>query len=192
MGANLVVRDRGLTRILETARAQAGTSYVMVGILGGDDRGGLHVPGADLTVAEIAVVNEFGTQDGRIPARSFVRITYDRMRPELEAIAFKLVWQITDGKMSVEQALNILGAKLASAIHHTVTDGSGVPPPNAPSTLRRKEAAGEWNERGEAQAAGWGVRPLVDTGRMLNSIGWGVFTPRAGRRPIEHVEPMAK
>lgn len=193
MSAKVIDKDHGFARIMATMQEQAGTAYVKCGILGaGDDtRGGLHIPGEKLTVAEYAVVNEFGTIDGKIPARSFVRSTYDRMRPELESDSAKLAGKVIDGRLTTEQALNVLGAKLASGMHSTITDGAGVPPPNAPSVMARKIKAGQWNKGGLAQAAGWGVRPLVNTGRLLNSISWGVFTSRAGRRPVQYVEPAA-
>ncbi len=189
MGAKLRDTDRGWRGITENVKAQGGSGYVRIGIFGDDERGGLHVPGADLTVGEIAVVQEYGTVDGRIPARSFVRSTYDEMQPQLLADGEKLSLKVLDGRMPAETALGILGAKLAAGMKNKITQGSGVPPPNAPSTMARKIAKGKWNKAGSAQAAGWGPRPLVDTGRMVNAIGFGVFTSRAGRKPIQYVDP---
>lgn len=169
--------DKGWREMLRAAQALAGGAYVKVGILGDDERGGLHKTdpttgkASPLTVAEIAVVNEFGTEDGHVPQRSFVRSTFDRMREELERDAAKLIVQVVlDRKMTVEAALSILGLKLATGIRSTIVDGSGVPPPNAPSTARAK-ARGTGKAREKAIA---GARPLVDTGAMLAAISYGV------------------
>lgn len=178
----LVDRDRGWTAMLDAAQELARGAHAKVGILGNTDRGGLHQvdpatgKAADLTVAEIGVVNEFGTADKRIPARPFVRPTFDRLREELTQDAGKLLVKVVlDRTMTAEQALNILGLKLASAIRSYIVDGSGVPPPNAPSTLARKLARGEWN----AGHAKMGPRTLVDTGRMLSAIAWAVVVDGA-------------
>lgn len=180
-GTNRVIdRDLGWQDLLARARALAGGAYSKVGILADSSRGGLHQVGPDgkaapLTVAEIAVVQEFGTEDGRTPSRSFVRSTFDEQRGALAADARKLlVAVVLDGKMSVDRALNILGLKLASMIREKIITGAGVPPPNAPSTLRRKLAKGAWNRKGKAPQRGQGPRPLVDFARMLGAIAWAV------------------
>lgn len=178
MTAKVIDRDLGAEAFFRSMRELKG-AYAKVGILSDDARGGLHQrkpdgTAEDLTIAEIAVVNEFGTEDGHIPARSFVRSTYDKMRERLTADAAKLAGSIVDGKMDLTRALNILGAELATGIRAAVTQGAGIPPPNAPSTLARKEAKGAWNSRGAAQAQGLGPRPLVDTGAMVNAVTWAV------------------
>lgn len=180
-GKNQVVdRDRGWRDLLGRVQALTGGAYAKVGILADSERGGLHQQGPDgkaapLTVAEIAAVHEFGTVDGRIPSRSFVRSTFDEQREALAADARKLVIAVVlDGRMTADRALNILGLKLASMIRAKITMGAGVPPPNAPSTRRRKLAKGGWNRKGKAQTRGQGPRPLVDTGRMLGAIAWAV------------------
>ena len=176
----VVDRDRGFRSLIARARILAGGAYAKVGVLADSSRGGLHVVGPDgkaapLTVAEIAAVQEFGTVDGRIPSRSFVRSTFDEQRAALEASSRRLIVAVVlDGTMGVEQALGILGLQLASKIREKITDGAGVPPPNAPSTLRRKLAKGAWNRNGQAQQNGQGPRPLVDTARMLGAIAWAV------------------
>lgn len=173
-------RDRGWRDLLRRAQALQGKAWVKVGILADSDRGGLHQQGPDgksspLTVAEIAVVNEFGTEDGKIPARSFLRSSFDESQDELTALSAKLIAAVVlDGKMDAIRALNLLGMKFASIVRNKVVGGDQVPPPNAPSTTRRKEAKGKWNKRGKAQAAGAGVRTLVDTGRMVGAIAWAV------------------
>jgi hypothetical protein len=165
---HVIDRDLGWRKILEAARAAAGSSYAKVGVLADDEKGGLHRDGAKLSVAEIAVVLEYGTEDGHIPARSFVRATIDLLRDELIATSARLLVQVVlDRSMSVERALNILGLRGVTAIKQRITSGDGIPPPNAPSTIRAKGSS----------------RPLVDTGLLLSAITWAVITPRSARKP---------
>lgn len=188
---------------------------------------------SDLTVAEIAAVLHFGTKDGHIPPRPFLAMTFDAKREELVALGSDLLFGVLIGKLSLERALNVLGAVLANATKATVT--AGVPPPNAPSTAlgkamkgrtkslfavktrKTKEtsakrstadlrglgdafaaigatAAARGSDRGIGVALGIrkqgiraarnlgdafaqigaiaSVKPLIDTGRMLNAITW--------------------
>lgn len=179
MKSAVVDKDLGWKATLEVARALAGGSYVKVGILADDARGGLHhkkPSGAaeDLTIAEIAVVNEFGTEDGHVPARPAHRMAYDTLRPELERMAAELLDRVVfRHNMTVEAALNILGMKLATGIRNTITQGAGVPPPNAPSTVRAKVPKSSTGAKRRKAIAG--ARALVDTGAMLNAISWAVF-----------------
>jgi len=178
MRSKVVDKDRGFKATMAAARQLAEGAYAKVGILGNDSRGGLHHTDPDtglaspLTIAETAVVNEFGTDDGFIPARPAHRSTFDNMRPELERAAAKLLDVVVhQHRMTVEAALNILGAKLATGIRNTITQGPGVPPPNAPYTAQRK-ARGKGAKRAKAIAQ---ARPLVDTGATVNAITWAVF-----------------
>lgn len=187
MSFKVVDKDHGWKRMFQMARSLAGGAYAKVGILDDDKGGAQHGEGGDLTVAQIAVVNEFGTEDGKIPARSFVRATFDEQSANLQIMAHALLIQCFFGtnNMTVERALNILGAQLAAEIKKKVTTGAGVPPPNAPSTALRKASKGktkkimgkEAKTLGDAMAQAGAlasVRTLVDTGRMINAVTWAV------------------
>lgn len=141
--SRVVDKDMGWKGIVKAAATLAIGAYVKVGILGGDDHGGLHQTdpktgkAAKLTIAEIAVVNEFGTEDGSIPPRPAHRITFDRMHKELSEDAGKLLGRIVfDRTITVEDALNVLGLKLATGIKNTITQSPlpGIGPGNAPIT----------------------------------------------------------
>lgn len=153
MSTELVVKDRGLLDLLKRAK-EIRDSYVKVGVLAGDEKGDERPPGSPLTVAEIAVVNEYGTEDGHIPARPFVRSTFDAKHDEMAELGKKLIESVLDGKVTTKKALDIMGLKLATEVKKTITEGAGVPPPNAPATIRAKGSD----------------RPLVDEGRLLNAI----------------------
>lgn len=151
------VKDKGWLEFFKNVH-EIRNARVRVGVLADTDKGGLHVEGGDLTVAEIAAVQEFGTEDDRVPERSFVRSTFDEKREELTKLGSDLMGEVLDGKMKVPRALGLLGAKAAAEMKKKITMGEGVPPPNAPSTIAAKDSD----------------RPLVDTGRMLNAITWSV------------------
>lgn len=151
--------DHGWKGILSAAMAMARDAHVKVGILGDSDRGGMHVEGSPLTVAEVAIVNEFGTADGHTPSRPAHRMTFDRRREEIgREAAHALTAVVIDRKITVHQALTAMGLKHATEVRKTITEGAGVPPPNAPSTVQAKGSS----------------RPLVDTGVTVNVISYAV------------------
>ncbi len=69
------------------------------------------------------------------------------------------------GRRTVEQVFNLMGLTLSTDIKKAVTSGTPIPPPNAPSTARRKR-------RGKAGI----IRTLIDTGRMVASVSWAYVT----------------
>jgi hypothetical protein len=158
----VIDKDHGWREMMRRAE-QIKHARVKVGVLSDEGQGGLHVPGSDLTVAEIAVVNEYGTQDKVVPARPFLRPTFDEQVEGLASMGKKLIRAVLDGKMDVEQALGIMGSKLATEVKRKITSGPGIPPPNRPAVAARKQAKG----------AG-AIRTLVDTGRMVGAITWAV------------------
>ena len=178
-GPSVVDKDLGWKEILKAAAQLSVGAYVKVGILSDDERGGLHktdpVTGQaqDLTVAEIAVVNEFGTEDGLVPARPAHRMTFDQQRETIVRTAAKLLGRVVfDRTLSVDDALNILGLQHATAIKNFITTQSGELKANAPSTARAKVPASSTGAK--RQKAIDGARPLIDTGATLAAISWGV------------------
>jgi hypothetical protein len=148
---SIIDKDHGWQALFKRVK-EIESSYIKVGVL--DD--GKSNTGGDLSIGEIAVVNEFGTEDGTIPARSFMRSTFDEKREDMVALGKKLMGAVVDGKMRIKQALDVMGLKLSTEMKKKITEGAGVPPPNAPATVAKKGSA----------------RTLVDTGRMLGSITW--------------------
>lgn len=157
--------DRGWKRLQALSKQLAANDvHVRVGVLddgkqGSADRGGI-------TNGMLAVAMEFGT--ATIPARSWIGRTFDQKRNEVQSDMARLLGHIVDGKVSVDKALNVLGAKYSAAVKNTVTQGEQIPPPNAPSTLAHKLAK---TARGSAGA----VRTLIDTGRLIGSVTWSAF-----------------
>ena len=157
--------DRGWKRLQALSKQLASNDvHVRVGVIddgkeGSADRGGF-------TNGMLAVAMEFGT--ATIPARSWIGRTFDKKRSEVQADMQRLLEHILDGKISVDKALNVLGAKYSAEVKNAVTQGEQIPPPNAPSTLARKLAK---TREGAANT----VRTLIDTGRMVGSVTWAAF-----------------
>ena len=141
---------------------------VKIGVLddgkGSEDRQGV-------TNAELAAIHELGAG---VPKRGWISSTFDRVRGAVETNAKILVGHVLDGKLDLEKALGILGAKFASDVKETVVGGEQIPPPNAPSTLARKLSKTREGSTGEP-------RTLVDTGRMLGAVSWLVEMIRGGK-----------
>ncbi len=158
-------KDKGWNRLQELAkRLAANDVHVRVGVLddgraGSEDRDGI-------TTGQLAVAMEFGTQNA--PARSWIGRTFDQKRGEVQADMQRLLGHLVDGKITVDKALNVLGAKYSAAVKNTVTQGEQIQPPNAPSTLARKLAK-------TREGAANGVRTLIDTGRMVGAVTWATF-----------------
>lgn len=162
----VVDKDKGWKRLQELSkRLAADDVHVRVGVLD-DGRAGSEVRGEGITTGQLAVAMEFGTDT--IPARSWVGLTFDRARAEVQSDMQRLLWSIVEGKITVDKALNVLGAKYSAEVKNTVTQGEQIQPPNAPSTLARKLAK-------TREGAANGVRTLIDTGRMVGAVTWATF-----------------
>lgn len=177
-GAKLEVKDTGWAEFFRTIR-EIRDAKVKVGIVGNaaQEKG----EGEEYTVAEYGAVNEFGTEDGHVPERSFIRSTFDENVEQYVDLCRDLIGQVVDRRVSLKTALGLLGARAAADVKRKIT--SNVPPPNAPSTVMQKLGArGRKTARTLGQALGQvgraaSVKTLIDTGRLLNAIGWAVAGP---------------
>ena len=98
-----------------------------------------------------------------IPERSFLRKTADVNRVKIRDAGVRLVTKaaqnLEDGTLGpdgIDQMLGKWGAFTEGLVKRTVQ--KGVPPPNAPATIRAKRSA----------------KPLIDTGQLVQSIRYGV------------------
>src|SRR5690606_1882415 len=113
-----------------------------------------------ITGAVLAGVHEFGTRDGRIPSRSYMRATIDKMRPEVARTQERMFDLLLRGKLDSRKALGLLGQKVQQAFQKAIEDG--LEPPLAESTKKRRR-----------QCAGRGiVGPLLHPGQLRSSITW--------------------
>lgn len=124
---------------------------IRVGVLSdephGDEEGAI-------TLGELAAVMEFGTEDGHIPARPFLRPVFDERREEIYSYYEKLLGRMIDGELTEKQVHDLLGARLTVYVKERIR--SSVPPPNAPSTVAKKRS----------------TTTLIDTRQLLNSVTW--------------------
>lgn len=155
-----------LQRALLLNSAAAKESHVKVGVLA--QKGGkATVPGGDISMIELAAIHEFGSPAAGIPQRSFIRSTFARQENHraLAEMAAKLTQRVIHG-MPLERALGIIGtwavARIRETIDQRLTEGPE-PQENAPSTIRKKGSD----------------LPLVDTGRLKQSLAWWVWIGRA-------------
>jgi hypothetical protein len=155
-GAKIIDKDLGWKELFKRAE-EIENGRVRVGVLSD-----AMVEGEDFTLAELAAVHEYGTEDGRIPERSFLRSTFDDKREEMVELGKTLVKDVLAGRRTTEQALGLLGAKLAAAVKARIV--GRIPPPNQPSTIARKGSD----------------KPLIDTGRLRNAVTWSVDTGKDG------------
>lgn len=179
--------------------------YVKVGVLADTSKGAR--PHGTLTTAELATVMEFGTEDGRIPARPFLRSTFDEKRDDMREIAGNCLKKILEGTMTTKVALNLMGMRLANDVKNKITMSPlpGILPANKPGYAAEKLVQGKSKKTYGLEKGSWWlgeksraydkktgadvdasqlVRTLVDTGRMLAAITWKVIIG-SGETPAE-------
>lgn len=149
------VIDHGWNKLYKELTKKTKGSYTKVGVqLGtvrkpeGEDKGGQ-------LMAEIYVALEYGTPN--IPARSTLRAAYDGNRAQLNRIIAAEKEKILAGKSTTRRSLALIGLWMEQKVKAKIR--SNVPPPNAPSTVARKQK----------KRPGL-VKTLIDTGQLHQSI----------------------
>ena len=97
-------------------------------------------------------MHEFGSKDGRIRQRSFIRSTCDAKQKQHLKLMEKLQAKYLSGKMSLKTALEVLGSVVEKNIVQRIN--RGLKPRLKPGTVKRKKSS----------------KPLIDTGRLKGSI----------------------
>lgn len=153
MSGSIVVVDHGWDDLMRAMhRAAQDEPHVKVGVVG-DGAGQSHAD-SGLTNAELAAVHEFGTIDGHIPERSFLRSTIDENAEKYHDFAKALHLKVIEGKITTTDALGLFGARVVADVKRKLQ--AGIDPPLADSTVDRKGSS----------------KPLIDTGALINSITW--------------------
>lgn len=156
MAGRVIVKDRGLTKILANMKDLDG-AQVAVGIQG-PEAGAIH-PDGEIDNVSLGVIHEFGAPGANIPERSFIRETFDIRVGEWARVARKIaekVYSTTPERPG--RALGVLGEFVVADIKKQIA--RGIPPPLAASTVIRKGSS----------------TPLIDTGILRDSITWTVRT----------------
>lgn len=137
-------------RLGKLLHKMAKAPYVAIGIL--QD----HPVSEKFTMLDLATVHEFGSKDGRIPQRSFIRSTCDAKRHEHIKLMSKLQQKYIDGKITLEQALGMLGSVVEKDMVSTIV--RGIKPPLKPATKKRKKSS----------------KPLIHHGHLKGAIKYDV------------------
>lgn len=139
-------------------------SKVKVGALTGSNAWlmGIHEYGCDIPVTPKmrAYLHHQGlhlkdsTTHIKIPERSVLRSTFDSENDRIVKQTERAICQVLDGKMSVDDMLDLYGEQFATAMKKTMRDLST--PANHPYTVEQKGSS----------------NPLINTGDLLESITW--------------------
>lgn len=146
----LKVRDNGWDRFKAQLRDLGKAPYTKVGVLGKNDTR----PADDLGNVDLAIVLHFGDSLNNIPGRPFLAMAWDRYLPQWKAILQRGSAAYLKGKLTLKQVFDLVGQRASADVRNLILRGAGVPPPNSPLTIARKGSS----------------RPLVDTGRLVQSI----------------------
>lgn len=150
-------KDLGLEDILKEMQ-RAKDSYVIIGFPDGvvtkaqtkDSRkkkGGISMAG-------IAAANEFGTDT--IPARSFMRSSFDENLPSIIRALRKEYDKISLGQSTVQKSLGLIGLYMQNLIKQKIR--AIHTPPNSPKTIAKKGSS----------------KPLIDFGQMIGAVQYKV------------------
>ncbi len=137
-------RDRGWRELRRKAAVLNGKA-VLVGVQGAKANAP-HPGSKKLTVGDVAAINEYGAEvkmpGGKvviIPERSFIRATFDEHAADISRRATLLGRAVLLTKITPDQASELLGMYIVGLMQQRIADG--VPPPNAPSTIKRKKSS---------------------------------------------------
>jgi hypothetical protein len=158
--SEVVWKDTGWSQAVQTA-TKLGTIEVRAGVVGAKAEEPNGEEGR-VTNGEAAILNEYGTDDGHIPARAPIQRTFERDGGKVQSFFAAAVSRAIAGIASPEAALRDVGDWAVSEIRKTIAQG--VPPPNAPATIARKGSS----------------HPLIDTGDMYNAVGYEIGATRTG------------
>lgn len=128
---------------------------VAIGVLG-QEGSEVYPDGDGVTIVDIATFNEFGTPT--IPARSFLRHTFDTEQGRMLALLRKLKSRMARGEIGVKKVLTYVGEYAQKHVNIAIVKGGYPFKPNAPMTIENKGSSS----------------PLIDTGRLRQSIRYEV------------------
>ena len=157
------VIDRGWKRIQKEMKEIHG-SYVKIGVIsgGGEKRYKKHKDvsgkkeGSNVDIARLAAIHEYGLPSKRIPSRPFIKQSFDKNKRKIKSKTESLLKNIYQGSKTTKGALDTLGLFHQGNTRKIFTEGSFRA--NKPSTVKEKGSS----------------RPLIDTGRLRQSIDYEV------------------
>lgn len=150
-------RDLGYGAFM-TRLAGMHSVHVLVGVDGDGTEVTVNEHGKTIAtpdLAQIAAWQEFGTEDGHVPERSFLRSTMDENRARYANLQEVAVGRMVDG-LSPRIAYGAIGLVATADVRRKIR--AGVDPANAASTIEAKGSS----------------TPLVDTGALYDAIGFQI------------------
>lgn len=133
-------------------------------IVGIPKKAAYHRRGRRIPLWYVALINEYGTADGRIPSRPAVTWAFDRFGKTWQRSLLSRAQQVLRGRITMETAISRTGERMVADIekaYHRMRS-----PRNADSTIANKRAKGSPTPR----------QPLHDTGRLAKAWRW-VWVP---------------
>lgn len=150
-------KDLGWQSMLHRMTAGTAATHVSAGVVG--EEANLVHDESGLTMGEIALLQEFGSDDGHIPSRPFLRQTFNRIsRKDIEYQMAQVSIKVMFRKIPRAVAMQEVGLWAVRKIKETIE--SGVKPDNAPYTIAQK---------------GHGLT-LRDSRALLEAIGYEIIT----------------
>lgn len=150
----VIVKDRGYIKRIMNQRALKGWK-ASVGVHGSEASRDAAEQGEPDNV-QLAVWHEFGTSNGHIPERSFLRSAFDKNQRKYERLMGMQTGLVIDGVQTPKGAVSVVAERMVADIVNGIN--RGIPPPNAPSTIEAKGSS----------------KPLIDTGQLKGSITYVV------------------
>jgi hypothetical protein len=177
--AKFTDRDRGWAQLKRVFTENKKGAAIRVGLQSADE---VQLEGRP-NMATLGTIHEFGSTDGKIPERSFIRATFDQNLTKYTKLVQLAGKAISSGQIELLVALGAIGEKFVSDIKERIREH--IAPPLAPFTIERRrqkiaglagsknqskatEATAHFEKHGELPKDA--VTPLIDTARMINSI----------------------
>lgn len=190
--------DHGWDRIVKQLDSIKDGAYVAVGVLSDSSTWAADAPA---NLADIATFNEFGAPQAHIPSRPFMRQSFDKNISAITRFQELMQNDVYLGNKTEAEALDALGVFFKGKVQGIFRSGSFKA--NAPSTIRQKNRSKikkakrtikktrSLNKRGVSLSSKQlqsflgaketvnlgGTTPLIDTGRLRQSIHYEVVFP---------------
>lgn len=141
-------------RIAEIKRKFSDAPTVLVGVpkSAGNYEDGVHT-------ATVAAVNEFGSADGRIPERSYLRSGINDSQQNIKKLYEKMMPEVISNDLDIRSIQSMVGEIAVGRIVERISEG--IDPGNAESTIKKKGSS----------------TPLIDTGHLRQSITYVLSEP---------------
>lgn len=159
MPSGIVVK-KDIWKAIRANLSLAKNSYVAVGYPGESNKATKkHDAITGMSNIEVAVANELGSAPGvipKVPARPFMRRTFEREGPNMQKGLKTLLDMIATGRMTTKVALERMGRIGQTEVQRSFTVEKFAA--NAPMTIRLKGSS----------------QPLIDKGTLRNSVSYKV------------------